>query len=172
MRSLLLIALGLALGGCGYSLGVVRRDGVETIAVPVFANETLRRGFERDLTRAVQREIKESLPYRLADSDAADLILKGSIVAIEEQVLIEGANDQVLEGLIKIRVRLELVDDRGDAVPIYRRTADGRSGENIVFLTDQAEFVFQRGEDRNSATREAIKEISERIVQVLAGPPL
>ncbi|MDF1662741.1 MAG: LptE family protein [Planctomycetota bacterium] len=158
------------LSGCGYTFGVVARENVRKVAVPVFENKTLRRAFEKDLTFAVQREIKETLPYLLSLEDDADLTLKGTILSINESVLVEGRDDQVLEGLIQITVQVQLFDRMGNLLPITRQASDNQAMTQMV-LTDQAEFVLSRGETRDTATREAIKEMAERIAQILAGPP-
>lgn len=168
--ALLSCFLVLILPGCGYTLGAQTRENVRRVAVPVFENKTLRRGFERDLTRAVQREIKETLPYLLSFEDDADLTLKGSILSINESVLVEGRDDEVLEGLIQITVQVQLFDPMGNPLPITRQASDNQGIFQMV-LTDQAEFVLSRGESRDTATREAIREMAERIVQILAGPP-
>ena len=160
----------LTVPGCGYHFGVVARKDVRRIAVPVFENKTLRRGFERSLTFAVQREIKESLPYIISLEQNADLTLKGSIISINENVLVEGSNDQVLEGQIQIVVQVQLLDRQGNALQIRRQASDNQPMDRMI-ISDQAEFVLSRGETRNTATREALKEMAERIVQILAGPP-
>lgn len=162
----------LATTGCGYHWGVVARDDVRSVAIPVFSNQTLRRGFERDLTRAVQREVKETTPYLLANRDHADWIILGEIVAIEENVLIEGSEDQVLENLVRVHVSIKIIDRQNQVVPIARQSQAGGRSDGSVLLTDQAEFVTSRGEDRNSATRESIKELAERITQLISGLPL
>ena len=64
---LLRVALGVCLLGCGcYSVGVRPVAGLEELAVPLFENQTLRRGVEHDLTRAVRREVLETTPLPLA----------------------------------------------------------------------------------------------------------
>lgn len=168
--ALLSFFFALMLPGCGYTLGAQTRENVRRVAVPVFENRTLRRGFERDLTRAVQREIKETLPYLLSLENDADLTLKGSILSINESVLVEGRDDEVLEGLIQITVQVQLFDALDKPVLITRQASDNQ-GIYQMIITDQAEFVLSRGETRDSATREAIREMAERIVQILAGPP-
>ena len=51
---ILACAAGLALVmGCGYSSRPMTRGDVRTVYVPVFDNQTMRRGMEFDLTRAV-----------------------------------------------------------------------------------------------------------------------
>lgn len=156
----------LLLQSCGYHFGTERLPAARTVAVPVFENLTLRRGFERDLTRHVLREIKESTSYLLADEQSADLILKGSILAIGETVLVEGQRDEVLENNIELTIQVELVDGEGKGLRIRRQTGRGGHGTKSI-LKDRAEYIPSRGESRDTATREAMKEISERIVQIL-----
>ena len=156
---------------CGYRFGAVARRDVRRVAVPVFGNQSLRRGFERLLTREVQRQVKETLPYLLVRRADAELVLEGQIVSIEESVLIEGRDDEVLEGSIRVTVEVSLLDASGREVPIARRSQAGPGRQGGILIRDQAEFVIARGESRDSATREALSELAERIAQVLAGPP-
>lgn len=168
---LLALSLGL-MTGCGYTFGNVPREDVRRVCIPVFANRTLRRGFERDLTRAVHDRVKDTLPYNLSARDDADIVLLGEIVAINESILVEGPDDEVLEGLIQVSVAVRLEDSIGRPVPIYRQTLGGKSSDGATVFTDQAEYLPGRGESRDTATREALTEMAERIIQVLAGPPL
>lgn len=154
------------MNACGYRFGTERLEDTQTVAVPVFANQTLRRGFERDLTRDVLREIKESTTYLIENEKSADLIIRGEILAIDETVLVEGSDDQVLESNIEVTVQVELLDSEGNRLPVRRQT--GRGGDNYrSILKDRAEFIPSRGETRDTATREALREMAERIVQIL-----
>jgi len=171
LARLALLLVLLFSSGCGYHVGSLRRPGIRRIAVPVFANQTLRRGFERDITRAVQREIKESSSYLLSSAADADAVLVGEIRGIQESVLVEGRVDQVLEGKVQVSLAIRLLDRSGRPLSIDRESVSGGADKNgWVALIDQAEYVLTRGEDRTSATREALKELAERVVQVATGP--
>ena len=85
-RALLLLAC-LALGGCGYGTGGLYPDDVQTVAVPVFANATAYSEFEFLLTEALKKQIEAKTPYKVTGSAAADTILSGRIVRVDQRLL-------------------------------------------------------------------------------------
>ena len=48
-------------------------DFINTVSVPIFENDTYRRGLEYQLTEAVQKEIQTRTPYRLARGTDAEI---------------------------------------------------------------------------------------------------
>lgn len=88
MRPLLLVpfaTLLLASSGCGYhSLGAATHllPGVQTISIPVFANDTVANGMESALTEAVIREFIARSRFQVTPSqDAnADAVLHGTLL--------------------------------------------------------------------------------------------
>jgi hypothetical protein len=158
-RSLLLsILLCLTLGGCGYSSGYRLPDGVGSLAVPIFRNETfpLRRDVEIDLTREVKEELRLRSDARVvADAYQADAVLEGVILEFQEGVLTEGALDQVQESGIVIRVRIRLVRTRDGSQLVERE------------ISDYAAFSNQAGETIEVARAEAVRELARRIVAEL-----
>src|SRR5262245_16725590 len=61
---------------------------IKTVYVPIFENQTFRRGFEFDLTRAVITAIEQKTPFKVvSDRDKADTELTGSIVAFNKNIL-------------------------------------------------------------------------------------
>src|SRR5690606_40202285 len=76
-----------AVSGCGYTVGNAFQAPVRTVAVPTFTSESFRRGLEFQLTEAVQREIQNRTPYRLAHESVADTRLVGRIVQAEKYMV-------------------------------------------------------------------------------------
>lgn len=61
---------------------------IKTVYVPIFENQTFRRGIEFDLTRAVITAIEQKTPFKVvSDPDKADTELKGTIVAFNKNIL-------------------------------------------------------------------------------------
>ena len=58
--------------GCGYMVGNGFGPEIRTVSVPLFQNNTYRRNIEYQLTEAVQKEIQNRTPFRLAGGDAQD----------------------------------------------------------------------------------------------------
>src|SRR5690606_13246461 len=84
LRTLRRGRLGLILGGvclfaagCGYVIGNPFPMNVRTVHVPTFTTETYRRGFELQLTEAVQKQIMQRTPFQLVSADEADTRLIG-----------------------------------------------------------------------------------------------
>ena len=84
--SLALLALVMALGGCGYHFGASGSNlpsGAETIYVARFTNHTRQTGINDVFMRYLDDEIAMHRRLRLVDSPAeADLELSGEILAI------------------------------------------------------------------------------------------
>lgn len=86
---LCLAGLLVAMTGCasdgqlsflGYTTRPPYDSSIQTVYVPIFANDTFQRGIEFEITRAVQREIEAKTPYKLAANRLdADTILEGKV---------------------------------------------------------------------------------------------
>src|SRR5215510_4489668 len=72
--------------GCGYMVGGAYAPEVSTVHVPTFGSDTYRRGFELQLTEAVQKQIQLRTPYRLAKPPEAQTRLEGRIISIDKRV--------------------------------------------------------------------------------------
>jgi lipopolysaccharide assembly LptE-like protein len=163
----LLVSLVCLSSGC-YSIGYEADPSLgDLIAVPIFRNETLRRGLEHDLTRDLRREILETTPLHLTPADPLVPVLRGTIERVDEEVLVAGAREEVLYGSVRIAVRFGVyrgrtlligADSDGDGVP------DGE-----LRLEGLAERDTARGEDRLSAGREALRDLAEMIALELQG---
>jgi len=83
-----LIALG-ALAGCasspneGYAAVSPYPSAYRSVALPIFRNDSLMRGFERDLADALVKQVEQSTPYKVRSEASADTVLRGSITAID-----------------------------------------------------------------------------------------
>jgi Lipopolysaccharide-assembly len=164
VRPALLIGLALAgtCVGC-YSLGFEPEAGLEELAVPVFQNTTLRRNLEHDLTRHVRREVLETTPLQLGREGSAERVLRGRILEVREAVLISGSAEDVLESSVTVEVGFGVFDAEGALVLGEDLDQDGvPDGE--FRLTGYAEFNTRRGESRETATDEALRDVAEMIV--------
>jgi len=119
---LALVGLGLTaivLTGCGYSTSSLIRDDIRTVHVPVFDNQTWRRGLEVDLTRAIVEELKLHTHLRIAPKDEADSTLEGELVEFTQSVVTKSVDDQVLLKRAQATVRYKWKDNltKRDIVP-------------------------------------------------------
>lgn len=165
-RSLLLaIATASLLTACasspnkGYSFSSNFDDSISTIAVPIFANNTLQRGLELQLTESLNKQIRDRTPWTLAKSSRSDTTLQGVITYYELAQLSQApGTGLVQEQTVRISVNFEWRDNRtGDLLV-------GRNG-----FASTATFVPQRGvgERLEHGEREAIEELAKDIISQL-----
>ena len=129
-----LIGIGLlcCLGGsCGYKVGFQAKREIRSIAVPIFRNRTLRRGFEFTLADALRREILQRTHLRLADPDEADAILQGEILTVKEGVLIKVKEDLFF----------------------HKRILEDLESQLMAFLKEKGEISTPQFKDMTGASR-------------------
>jgi hypothetical protein len=80
----------LTVAGCegGYSNASLYPEGIGTVYVEMFDNQSFRRGVEYELTDALAKRIEAQTPYKIVTSrDHADTVISGQIVQANESVL-------------------------------------------------------------------------------------
>ena len=90
IRLLLSVLCLVMLAGCngGYSNASLYPDGVGTVYVEMFDNQSFRRGIEYELTDALAKRIEAQTPYKIVTSrDRADTVISGQIASVNETVL-------------------------------------------------------------------------------------
>ena len=153
---LALAALAL-LASCGYTTGSLVSPTYRTIAVPVFDNPTKRHDLEWELTQAVVEEIQSRTGLRVVDSsDSPDLVLRGSLVDVDEDVLSHRERQRIRESAYFLTADIEVVE--------------GHTGKSVVAkdrVSERESFVSSIGEDVRTARAEANRALAERIVRKL-----
>ena len=148
-------ALLVALQGCGYSTGSMMPEGVQRLAVDVFANDTFYREIEVTLSREISNELRQRSPVIVARRRHADAVLTGRITSVLLPTLIENDRDLISEQAVIVTAEVTLTDLR-DGTVLQRFTAANR-----------AEYVVERGESRETAFAEALRDLAEDIVNTL-----
>lgn len=169
MRSRLLIAvlLGLAGSGCGYRVGPNYAPNIRTVHIPVFKTESFRRGFELQLTEAVQKQVQDTTPYRLANEPVADTRLVGRIVEVTKRPVNQNRYDdpRELELALAVEVRWEECSTgrvlRQQLFPINPMATQAIS---------QVTFAPEAGQSLATATKDAVEQLSAQIVQLMEAP--
>lgn len=109
--------------GDGYSFSSTFPTDVQTIALPMFENQTFVQGIEGELAMAIASEVRRSTPWKVVNSGSADAELKGSIVSANIQTLSLGRNTGLSEDVAYIvSVDFELRDRRSGKVLTARRS--------------------------------------------------
>jgi hypothetical protein len=154
-----------SLAGC-YHVGQQPEAALGRIAVPLFDNRTLRRELEVMLTRDVRREVLETTALQLAPEGEAERVLRGTIVAVQEGVLIAGPQEQVLDASLTVSARFGVYDDAGKLVQGEDADADGAPDAEWTRV-GYAEYSPSRGQSRDTAADEALRDLAEQVVAEL-----
>ncbi len=83
---------------------------LETIAVPLFEDQTSEFQIKEKLTDAVITEITRDNSLKIADVNSADLIVYGKIITISDQAYTYDENEQVESYRVYITVDIEVKD--------------------------------------------------------------
>lgn len=154
-----LVATGLPLGGCGYSLagkGNFLPDYIATIAIPEFANRTDRVAIEELFTRKVVEEFTSRGRYRIqAETAGADAVLQGTVVSfLTTPTVLEGSSPDSAEAsqastyTVIVRAQVEFKDLVQNKVlwqsNNFQFRDDYEVGENPEEFFDQEGLTLQR----------------------------
>lgn len=116
-----LLAACLLLAGCGYSASTSGRaarlpQGIRTIAIPAFVNQTQTYRIEQAFTSAVAREFVARSRYQVVYevTGAADATLRGTIVSTQLAPLTyDSRTGRASSALITVQARISLLDRSG-----------------------------------------------------------
>jgi hypothetical protein len=153
----------LLLAGCtGYHLGPVKPaayEGIETIHVPLFKNETLEPRSAPMLTNAVVARIQEDGTYKVGSTTRADAIFQGTFKEIERRQLRGARFDTLVTRELNFRVVCDWVLTTPDGTIL----AEGTDyGETAIFLDNN----FQLSE--RQALPLAAKDFADKVVSELS----
>lgn len=164
---LMLSLLSIDLTGCGYTVGNSYQTDIQSVYVPIFENKTYRRGFEYQLTEAVQQKIQSQTPFRLAKGVEADTRLTGTIKEIRKSVLGTTQFDDPRNLNLQLVVEVTWEDMRSGRILSQQQvpiTAD------VVSLISSASFAPEVGQSLATATKTANDSLANQIVQLMETP--
>ncbi len=169
MRCRLLLAALLALwgSGCGYRVGPNYSPAVRTVHIPVFKTESFRRGFELQLTEAVQRQVQTTTPYRLANEPMADTRLIGRIVEITKRPVNQNRYDDPRELELALAVEVRWEECSTGRVLRQQQFAINPLTTQAI---SQVTFAPEAGQSLATATKDAVDQLSAQIVQLMEAP--
>jgi Lipopolysaccharide-assembly len=110
----------------GYTTRPNYDECIHTVYVPIFENNSFRRGLEYDLHRVVVTEIERKTPYKVvSDRSRADTELTGTILTVNKQLLNRNQLNEIREAEMVVTVALVWKDLRtGEVLSKQRRTPD------------------------------------------------
>lgn len=119
---------GAVLGSCasdprkGYAFQSTFPEGVKTVAVPVFENETFDTGVEAALTEAVIKELQRSSGLRVVQGGGADTTLRAIVTGSEMRRLSTQSETGLVQELgVTLTVDFDWRDNRSGKVLVSRR---------------------------------------------------
>lgn len=131
----------------------------QTVAVPIFHNDTLYRGYEFLLTKAVISEILSSTQMKVASIERADSILAGRITKIEQSTVTKDKNRVATELDITVFLEIEW-KERSTGNPILSKTS----------LSETVEIKASRGQTLEDAITEALKRLARYVIYTMEHP--
>jgi hypothetical protein len=161
-QGIILGALVLFLGGCGYTMKATLPEGIKTIAVPTFKNVitpsdryTYQPGLEIDLTNAVIDDLLFDGNLKVVNEDEADALLLGEIVRYEQESIRYNSSEGVRQYRLFMVVKLTLQNQKTGKV-IW--TEKNFTGDTEYFI-EGGSTVTER-----TAARNAIEDLAKKIV--------
>mgnify|MGYP000224064424 CR=1 FL=1 len=160
---------GAVVGCAGYQIGnrgLFPAD-IQTVHVPMFESDSLRRHLGERLTEAVCKEIERRTPYKLANNDNADSVLTGRIVGDRKNVLVNTLTGDPRELQVGLQVQVTWVDRRGS---LLRDEATIPLPPEVTDISASANLVPEVGQSVATAQQEAIRRIAQQIVNLMETP--
>lgn len=164
--AVLLLVLCVA-SGCGYMIGPGHDPHIRTVEVPMFTNETFRRGIEQQLTEAVQKEIQGRTTIHLAKSPNAETRLTGTIKRIQKlpQSQTQFADPRELELAMQVQVTWEDLTT-GEVISEYSIPLDS----DTAMLFTSSNFAPEIGQSLATAIHENVQQTAQQIVNMMDFP--
>ena len=145
----LVMVLSILLTSCGYSFGFKLPRGAKTMQVPIFANRTLIRAVEFEITNLLIEELKSRSAVSIVTS-GGDATLSGEVTGYSKTPVIESGRE-LIAGRITVRVLVKL-ECTGETVI-----------DNQEFVGSE-EFDTRTGDTEEAALRGAVREIAQKIL--------
>ncbi len=153
------------LTSCGYHLsgtGSIIPPGTRTIAVPAFINETNEPYIDIEVTKAVIAEFIADGRLRVADVEAADLVLRARMVKYEAVPTSYTASSYVQQYRVRLVVNAVLEDQRSKKV-LWQE-----NGIEEVFISDYPVTYDVSGRVDIASTRTVKEQAIKKAAQDLA----
>lgn len=154
----LFVILLFAFGCAGYHVGPATRRNFNSIAVPMFRNETLRPQLEAQISNAIIKRLQQDGSLRIETEPRADVVLNGTVFRYQRNALrtLHADTRVPREYEIDIVVRVEARDRRTGEIVLKSTEVEGKSD---VFI----------GEDQQSAEEQALPLVADDIARRVAG---
>ena len=153
LTSLLMVAAGLFLSGCGYHTAghsTQLPESVKIIAIPAFKNETLTYHIEHMLTSSVVREFNTRTRYHIVN-DAAndpDATLTGTVLSmVASPLTYDTATGRAASVLVVVSMRVQLTERGGKVLyqnPTYLFREQYEVSQDLSSFFEEDSPAFRR----------------------------
>jgi len=156
-RWIILAALALLVAGCGvYSTKQGRpKEGLETVAVPIFENRTSEPGIEVELTEDIVTGLLDERTVRVADEASADAVLLATVRRYSVGESFFGADRTAEQYRVQITVEVE-----------FRQTGSNEVLAGPETLNETRTYSV---DDGAQAEADARQEVIDGIVRKISG---
>lgn len=156
---LILLLLFLLVSGCGYRLRGTQelREDLQRVAILSFVNKTFESQIENDLYDALVDEFARSKNLKVVAASDADLLVSGTIGAVENYAISYSADDKTYEYRVVMTIDVEVTESRSRKV--YWRRAALQEVEEFK-ATDEPFAIDRR---KQAALKRLCKVLAENI---------
>jgi hypothetical protein len=158
------VALCALAAGCGYIIGNPFPMNVRTVHVPTFTSESFRRGFELQLTEAVQKQIQMRTPFAIVPADQADTRLVGHIRGVDKRPVNQNRFDDPRELELSLAVEVRWENLRTGEL-IGQQTMP--LTPEVAHLISEASFAPEAGQSLATGTQQAVDDLARQIVGMM-----
>ena len=157
-----LVAFCLGFCGCaeigGYSNKSLFPQGISSVCLEMFDNQSFRRGVEYELSDALAKRIETETPYKIISSrDRADTLISGQIVSIDESLLsIEREVGRALEKEVQLT-----------AMVSWKNLKTGELLIDNQSVSAEATFSEFQKQDFKYASTVAANNLARKIVELM-----
>lgn len=158
----------LSISGCGYHVGGTADmvpKGIQSIAVPPFANSTTHYQLTDQLPVAISREFMARTRFHMDnDANSADAVLKGSINRVGAYpVISDPISAKATTMQLSANVSVELVERATGKVLYANKSLDVRSYYQIAI--DPHQYFDESGPALDRLTREIAASVVSAVVE-------
>jgi hypothetical protein len=145
----------------GYSNDSIYAEGVKTVRLNMFDNQTFWRDVEYDLSEALSKRIETDTPYKIVTSqDYADSVISGQIVSINESALtIDRQTGRVIEKEVQIRAVVNWKNLKTGELLIDNRTVSSSASYSEYQKQD---FMYGSSVAANKLARNIVELMEKR----------
>ncbi|MEK6645199.1 MAG: LptE family protein [Candidatus Firestonebacteria bacterium] len=152
------------LAGCGYTGKSILPPTIKKVAIPTFANKTLKYGIETRLTQSAIREFLIDGRLEIVSPEKADAIIEGTIRKYFLEPLLYDANNVVIQYRLKMVVDILFKDVKSNKIIWEQSEIGGIPGGSTTFYVSSS-GVNGVNRVKIDTEQEALERVYEKIAR-------